>query len=673
MNFKKLSLAAAISISILTIGNTAQAVDNNASSQNQSYPSQQTEQNTQQIPMAPGETGGACPVVTTPETSTCPSEQNQENTQMPMIPGMTGGACPTNSPVTATCPNITGGSNYPEKQVYAYPSIAGKNLVIPSGDQIIQIGGEPQNMMTETSQTEAFLNPQGIMTTSAPVMYPTGAAAPIVFSENMPTACPVDAGTSVLRPGAQVLRGPQFQTGAAAPITIQTSSGLQIQRTVLVPVETPTGAAAPIEAHFPDVSSSFWAGNDINKLASAGVIAGYPDRTFKPNLPVLRSELASMLVSGLELENTPIVKHQVFSDVPKNYWANNAIDKAYNAGLIAGYPNDTYHPKNPVSMSEALTVMAKAIPGTLTATQTKEILNSYSDASQVPCWAVIPVAESLNAGLLQGFPNPDQINPNKDATRADIASMLSQLRQHLALEPSVPTTTGAAAALKPQMVTATIPTLNLKFNNYITARASQVGDKFTAKTLEPVTINGMLFPQGSIVNGKIVEVIRPNSNNKGALKVAFTDIQNEEQTAALPREVLSATVQKEKQPNILARTLGLPFTWVGRLAGTTGRTIGGMTVIAGNSIEEILNGFGIASSELASGKFRSAGMDAVGSVAAAGKGTFDVIRTGTSGAAGLFSTTTEEIAYLVDPAGTQISSINPNEEVSIAFGCQGCQ
>ena len=53
------------------------------------------------------------------------------------------------------------------------------------------------------------------------------------------------------------------------------------------------------------------------------------------------------------------------------------------------------------------------------------------------------------------------------------------------------------------------------------------------------------------------------------------------------------------------------------------------------------------------------------------KAPIDLTRTALSGTMGLFQTTGDEVAYLVDAKGFKISAINPKEHVTIAFGCSG--
>ena len=216
-----------------------------------------------------------------------------------------------------------------------------------------------------------------------------------------------------------------------------------------------------------------------------------------------------------------------------------------------------------------------------------------------------------------------------------------------------------------------IPTLQLEFKDQVTAKSSHVGQRFAAKTLEDVTINGQLYPCGSNVHGKVVEVIRPSGCQKGALKLAFTDIEYCGQKATLPRQILTAQIDKSNTPNILSRLVTAPFTWAGSLVGIVGRTTGGMLTTLGNAVEDVSTGTGIALGEVFQGQLPAAGRSTMDVVKDTIKAPIDLTRTALSGTMGLFQTTGDEVAYLVDAKGYKISAINPKEHVTIAFGCNG--
>lgn len=484
-------------------------------------------------------------------------------------------------------------------------------------------------------------------------------------------------------------------------ITIQTANSLNAIGRSFAPLGASCGAAAPCDSAcpscssgaassligvFPDVPDGYWASCAIDRLACTNVIAGYPDRTFKPTLPVSRAEFASMMVKGfnLNLDCNCLTNQKIFKDVKCDHWANPVIAKAVQEGLMCGYPNNTFKPKLPVSRAEALTAMAQGIKCDIDACKAQEILSQYTDGNKVPDWAQIPVAKALQSGLLKDSPNPCAIDPCNDASRAEIASMLQTVRIASGYD-SIPT------ASKPDCATpcATapdcgckkttyletqemikIPTLKVKFQDEINAKSSHVGQQFAAKTSEEMTINGVCYPCGSRVNGKIVEVIRPSGCCKGALKVAFTNIEGCDGCKLdLPRQILSAQINCDKNQNPIARLVAMPFTLLGGLVGTTGRTIGGIISNAGNAVEDVSGGVGIASSEIFQGQFRAAGRSLQDAAKSAIIAPVDATRTALAGTIGLFQTAGDEVAYLVDPSGSKISAINPKEVLTVAFGC----
>ena len=81
----------------------------------------------------------------------------------------------------------------------------------------------------------------------------------------------------------------------------------------------------------------------------------------------------------------------------------------------------------------------------------------------------------------------------------------------------------------------------------INAKNANVGERFQATTTHEITINGVTYPCGSKVNGKITEVIRPSKCDDGGLKLSFTEIVGcDGCKQVLPKQVLTAKVEKRK-------------------------------------------------------------------------------------------------------------------------------
>lgn len=608
------------------------------------------------------------PVVTAPSCG-CAQEK----------PVVTGQACPCENtipkcatPASALCPSTLDLNKSNMHQVYAYPNaIYGNNNYI----------GE--DFTNGISRGEGFsVSARGLSETTygsaiAPEGTVTGAAASIPCLNELSS-----------HNGIRIMRDEAKMDGNSTPIQMETKNSLEAIKKTLVPIDLNkegciTGGAASLSRNysdfsnssFPDVSSNYWASCDITKLAMNDVVVGYPDSMFKPSRNISRAEFATMLVKGFNKESCASTTN-AFRDVPAGHWANNMIGQAVHENLMKGYPNGLFKPSNPVTRAEVLCAISKALPCDIDNCKAQEILSKYCDGKTVPAWAQIPIAKALNQGVLNNSPNPNLIAPFKDATRADVASMLQAARIAGGFDKNPATANNCCppqkddrTAFVEEQEMVKIPTLQLEFKDQVNAKSSHVGQKFAAKTLEEVTINGQVYPEGSNVYGKVVEVIRPSGCQKGALKLAFTEIENCGCRATLPKQILTAQVDKSNNPNIVSRIVSAPLTWAGSMIGIVGRTTGGMLSNLGNAGEDIASGVGIALGETFQGQFVAAGRSLADAAVDTVKAPIDLTRTALSGTLGLIQSTGDEVAYMVDSKGYKISAINPKEHVTIAFGC----
>lgn len=623
----------------------------------------------------------ACPCDQRPVVTqgACPCEKE--------IPEVTGAACPCDPqpepcgcdvapkcepdpvPSCALCPGVKELSRENMKQVYAYPNgIYGyNNYVGTKSDSVYSAEGFSIN------RDNSKLSAGTMGATVASEGSVTGAASNIPCLNEMSN-----------HNGIPIIRDESKMDGNGCPIQMGTANSMQAIKKTLVPFDLSpfndltTGAAANLQM-FPDVPNGYWASCEIDKLATNDVVVGYPDRMFKPSRNISRAEFATMLVKGFDKDMYSCNPEKIFSDVPTNHWANSAITVAVHQDMLKGYPNGTFMPNHNVTRAEALCALAKGVKcPEIDKCKAQEILSQYTDGNTVPEWAQIPIATALEKGALDNSPNPKTIAPFKDATRADIAAMLQNIRVSAGIDKN-PVTANNDCPICPvdkkafieneEMVK--IPTLQLEFKDQVTAKSSHVGQRFAAKTLEDVTINGHLYPCGSNVYGKVVEVVRPSGCQKGALKLAFTEIENCGCKATLPRQILTAQIDKSNTPNIVSRIVTAPLTWGGSILGIVGRTTGGMLTSLGNACEDVASGTGIALGEVFQGQFAAAGRSTMDVVKDTVKAPIDLTRTALSGTMGLFQTTGDEVAYLVDAKGYKISAINPKEHVTIAFGCSG--
>ncbi|AFY93781.1 S-layer homology domain-containing protein [Chamaesiphon minutus] len=180
------------------------------------------------------------------------------------------------------------------------------------------------------------------------------------------------------------------------------------------------------QARLSDVSSS-WAEPFIRALADRNIIIGYPDGTYRPDQPITRAEFAALLNKAFDLQ--PIRGSRAFRDVPANYWAASVIDRAYRAGFIAGYPNNTFGPTRNILRIESLVAFvngSRLQPDGSTASRVDEL---FTDAGQIPSYGrdAIVAATQKCVAVSVSYPTNKAYDPNRIATRADVAATLHQI------------------------------------------------------------------------------------------------------------------------------------------------------------------------------------------------------------------------------------------------------
>ncbi|MBE9033718.1 DUF1565 domain-containing protein [aff. Roholtiella sp. LEGE 12411] len=193
------------------------------------------------------------------------------------------------------------------------------------------------------------------------------------------------------------------------------------QKRILGSVEFVAATVPGQPVAFKDVPATYWAKAYIEALASKNIIAGFPDGSFKPNEPVTRAQFATIITKAL----TPPAKRASieFKDVKSNFWAYAAIKSAYQSQFVSGYPDGSFKPQQQIPRVQALVSLANGLG--LTANN-QNVLSFYTDAAQIPNYAIAPVAAATARQLVINYPTAKQLNPNREATRAEVAAFVYQ-------------------------------------------------------------------------------------------------------------------------------------------------------------------------------------------------------------------------------------------------------
>lgn len=168
-----------------------------------------------------------------------------------------------------------------------------------------------------------------------------------------------------------------------------------------------------------------WAQACISQLQTLKIAGGYPDGSFRPDATITRAEFAVLMCKAfpdIEKKRNAIT----FKDVPATHWAYEAVKTAYEKEFFTGYPDGTFQPTRKLQRVQALVILANGLKYTAPANSSEILKKYFEDAMQIPNYAINAVAAATAGLLVVNYPNIKQLKPNQDATRGEVAAMLSQ-------------------------------------------------------------------------------------------------------------------------------------------------------------------------------------------------------------------------------------------------------
>lgn len=99
--------------------------------------------------------------------------------------------------------------------------------------------------------------------------------------------------------------------------------------------------AAKGTASFTDIAEGQWYTDAVNWAAEQGVVNGYPDGTFRPEAPITRQEMATMLYRLAKAEKVEEDKLASFPDAASVAdWAKDAMNWAVSTKIVNGSTHD---------------------------------------------------------------------------------------------------------------------------------------------------------------------------------------------------------------------------------------------------------------------------------------------------------------------------------------------
>lgn len=172
-----------------------------------------------------------------------------------------------------------------------------------------------------------------------------------------------------------------------------------------------------------DIANSY-AKPQIQSLHEAGVIAGDENGYFHPTQPVTRAEFVTMLSRTLGLK--PFSGNIVsYTDVPKSSWAYGYVQAAAALNIANGIGPSTFAPKRTISREEAAAFLVRALEQNASSTTSL----SVKDAKSVSSWARNSVSRAMQNKWLVGYQG--YFRPGAALSRQETAVILQRIMDDL--------------------------------------------------------------------------------------------------------------------------------------------------------------------------------------------------------------------------------------------------
>lgn len=189
-----------------------------------------------------------------------------------------------------------------------------------------------------------------------------------------------------------------------------------------------------------DDAQGHWAEAAIDRWSDAGVVSGVGNNDFDPEGEMNRAQAASVFSELLQLTDEADISN--FTDIPEDAWYAGHIAKCVAAGIMAGMSDTTMEPETTLSREMFFTMFAQAMG--IEREETSDV--QFSDAGETSSWAVGYINALANRGFISGM-GDGSVEPLSDINRASVMALLNQAIVTYAVEEGAQNVDGTGIVL----------------------------------------------------------------------------------------------------------------------------------------------------------------------------------------------------------------------------------
>ena len=187
-------------------------------------------------------------------------------------------------------------------------------------------------------------------------------------------------------------------------------------------IDTHSHATVDVSDLFIDVAPNAWYKDAVQYAYDNGLMTGVSDTEFAPEATTTRAMIVSILA---RLENVTTAEAAGFADVDDNDWYATAVNWAANVGVVNGYEDNTFQPNTAITREQLAAILMNYAAYKGEDVSARASLDAYSDAENVSTWATDTMSWAVAEGYITGM-TADTLQPQGSATRAQVAAILQR-------------------------------------------------------------------------------------------------------------------------------------------------------------------------------------------------------------------------------------------------------
>lgn len=181
-------------------------------------------------------------------------------------------------------------------------------------------------------------------------------------------------------------------------------------------------AALSVSDIFVDVAPDAWYTDAVQYAYDHGLMTGTSATTFAPNATTTRAMIVSILARQ---ENVTSAEDAGFTDVAENDWYATAVNWAAREGIVTGFEDDSFRPNAAITREQLAAILCNYSAWKGEDTSARADLDEYTDAISISSWATDTMSWAVAEQLLAGV-TENTLEPQGAATRAQVAAVLQR-------------------------------------------------------------------------------------------------------------------------------------------------------------------------------------------------------------------------------------------------------